>query len=700
MSTPLSPDRVTTTGTRELPAYLSNGVIGLRVVDIPLLPGMTMVSSFTGLHPVMQVEAAANAPYPLAGDLAIDDVWLVTAPHLAEFVDQAYDFAAGELTTRFRFHGEKATANVEVLTFCSQKRPTLALQEVAVEVSAPCELQMRALVDINDVHGRVARRDLEPPGRDGDLIDGSLSWLSLGDLSRCGVAYVTEFRGDAAAEKRQADWGLESSLATDYRLRAEPGRRYRLRQIACLVPSRLHEDPDRAATRVVAMAGADGFDELRRENHVEWAELWKGRIVIDADDDRWQRLADAAFFYLNSSVHSSSPSSTSIYGLAQWKDYHYYYGHVMWDVDVFAVPPLLLSQPEAARSMLGYRLESLAAARNNARIHGRNGIQFPWESGPLRGEEAAPGVGRASWHEDHVSLDVAWAFTQYAHATGDELFLEREASRVLFGVSDWIVSRATRTATGYELRRTMGIAEREQPSDNDAYTTMAARVVLGEAIAWAERLRTTPNPHWREVLDGLSLRHLARSRVLRSHDGFQSNESKGATPGPLAGIFPLWHDVDDATFRATAAYYLDLAPGYIGSPMLSALYGVWAAWLGDRRRSASLFREGYADLVTGRFLQTMEQAPELEPDKPASGPFFANLGGFLMGLAYGLPGIRLGPEEPEAWPRRPVVLPAGWRSIEIERAWVRREPARIVARHGAARASIERGGRARGRRAA
>jgi hypothetical protein len=39
------------------------------------------------------------------------------------------------------------------------------------------------------------------------------------------------------------------------------------------------------------------------------------------------------------------------------------------------------------------------------------------------------------------------------------------------------------------------------------------------------------------------------------------------------------------------------------------------------------------------------------------------------------------------------VLPAGWRAIEIERAWVRMQPARIVARHGAARTTIDGGGK-------
>src|SRR3954447_20127912 len=96
MGTPLSPEPVTASGSHELPAYLSNGLIGLRVLDIPLLPGIVLVSGYTGLHPVVQVDSAAPAPYPLAADVAIDHVFLTTAPQQARFIDQRYDFATGE----------------------------------------------------------------------------------------------------------------------------------------------------------------------------------------------------------------------------------------------------------------------------------------------------------------------------------------------------------------------------------------------------------------------------------------------------------------------------------------------------------------------------------------------------------------------------------------------------------------------------
>ena len=306
----------------------------------------------------------------------------------------------------------------------------------------------------------------------------------------------------------------------------------------------------------------------------------------------------------------------------------------------------------------------------------------------MNGEESTPGAARSSWHEDHVSLDVAWAFAQYAHATGDRRFLADDASRVLYGVADWIASRVARRRGGYDWTETMGIAERKTASDNEAFTLMMARTALTEAIECAGRLGHEIDPAWPRVLSGLRVPIRDASNVVPSHAGFTPREEKGHTPAPLAGIFPAWYGLDPKVERATLEYYLALAPEYIGSAMLSPLYGVWAAWAGDRRASARLLDEGYGALIGGRFLQTLEQSPSKFPETPAAGPFFANLGGFLMSLLYGFPGIRLSADSPERWPARPVVLPEGWRSIEIERAWIRKQPARIMARQGAPRAEI------------
>jgi hypothetical protein len=64
-------------------------VIGLRVREQPLQPGMAIVNGFAGEHPERRVEAAAMAPYPLAGDLALDGVWLSDQPSAVSDLVQA-----------------------------------------------------------------------------------------------------------------------------------------------------------------------------------------------------------------------------------------------------------------------------------------------------------------------------------------------------------------------------------------------------------------------------------------------------------------------------------------------------------------------------------------------------------------------------------------------------------------------------------
>jgi trehalose/maltose hydrolase-like predicted phosphorylase len=681
MSGPINPPPATGEGDRDLPAYVSNGLIGLRVCGQPLQAGMALVSGYTGEDPGRRIEASASAPYPLAGDIAIDGVWLSDLPHQVSGLEQTYDFASGELTSRFVFAAHDRRMTCAVLTFASREDPTLVCQEITLSVDGACDLQVRGGLAVSGVPGRALQFLRDTPGEAEPSCDGVLLWESAGALGRVGLAYFTEMAGGSSGQVEAIRPALDaSSLISTYAFRARAGTTYRLRQVTSLVPNTLHRRPDEQAARMVAKARHDGFDVIRAENRAIWDELWKGRIRLIGAEPRWQALADAAFFYLNSSVHASSNASTSIFGLATWHDYHYYYGHVMWDIEAFAVPFLTLVQPQVAASMLDYRFRSLNGARTNAKIMGRTGLQFPWESSPSFGEEAAPLPGTAAWHEDHVSLDVARAFALFADVTGQGEFRRNQAWPVLSGVADWIVSRVHQTADGYEIRASMGIAEREQPVDNAAFTNMAAVVVLEDAIRIGQRLGHAVDPRWEEIAKSMVMPR--RDKVIVSHDGYRKTEEKGATPDPLMGIWPFGYRLDADAEKATLDFYLDQADAYLGSPMLSALFGAWAVRAGDRDLALKLLDEGYAKFEAGRFGQILEYRPDRFPEQPRAGPFFANMGGFLSGLLLGMPRLEPGEGDPETWSKAPVVLPAGWEAIEIDRLWVRGRPMRLVARHG------------------
>jgi protein-glucosylgalactosylhydroxylysine glucosidase len=684
MTTPISPRPVVGGGSTDLPAYVSNGLIGLRVRDNPLVAGMALLNGFSGEHATRRIEAAALAPYPVAGDIRVNGVSMSDAPQSVRVIDQAYDFATAELTTRLLFAVDSREAAVEVVTFCSRDRPTLVCQEIAIEADGPCDLAVRAEVDLSGIGGRALRHHRQTPGEPKPCCDGMLLWESPGGLSTCGLAYTTELVGDAPHPDLPPLDG--AGLTSEYAWRARRGRTYRLRQLMSLVPSLLHRQPDFEAARLVAFAAELGFDSIRKANRDAWKEIWKGGIRLVGADERWQAMTDAAFFYLMTSVHPSAPSSTSIFGLATWHDYHYYFGHVMWDIETFCVPPLIFLQPETAASILDYRVRKLASARGNAHLMGRRGVQFPWESAPSSGEEAAPVPGSAAWREDHASLDVARAFSLHADATGDLTFLRDKAWPVLSGVAEWVKSRAVKTRRGYEILASMGIAEREQPADNAVFTAMSARMVLEAAISAGQRLGLPVDPDWSLIATDLVVP--MRGKLVISHDGYRQTEEKGATPDPLMGVFPLGFPLEAETEQATLDYYLAKAGDYLGSPMLSALYGVWAARTGDRRLAAEMLELGYGRFCTGRFMQTLEYRQDVFPEQPRAGPFFANLGGFLMGLVQGFPRIEPGPGEPETWRQGPIVLPAGWEAIEIDRLWIRGRPWRLSAKHGADKADL------------
>ena len=682
--TPISPAPIREYLPGYLPAYLSNGVVGLRAGRIPQLSGLAILNGFAGVDPASGVESFGRVPYPLAGGLEIDGLPLSDAARGAVLEEQAYDFSCGELRTRFDFDTDRARASVEVVTFCSRTLPSLVLQEVALRVDHACEVGMRCGVDHVGVLGTF--KDRRTGARTGgDAISGSLRWESNGALTECGIAYVTEFLGaEATEEKAESDL---APLSSTFRFRARTGRTYRLRQISAVVSDEVHHQPDLQAVRLAFGGIARGFDRLRAENADAWKELWRGRINLVGAPRRWQALADAAYYYLHTSAHASSPSSTSMFGLAYWPNYHYYRGHVMWDIETFTIPPLILTQPEAARRLLEFRSQRLAAARNNASMQGYRGLQFPWESSLHRGEEAAPAEGTAAAHEHHVSPDVAFAFAQFLDATQDWEWARTNAWPVLQGVAEWVVSRGVETSRGFEIKEAGGIAEKSSPVDNNAFVNAAARTALLEATKFAEPLGHTPDPTWKRLADATFMA-VDRNGVIRNHDEYRKSEEKGETPEAAAALFPQAYDCTPQVERATFAYYLDLADEYVGAPMLSAVLGVFAARIGDRERALELFERGYAAFVVDPFSITTEYDRERFPEQPVAGPFTANLGAFLLSCLYGLPGIRLGGGEPASWCTRPVVMPASWDAIEVERIWARGREARLIAEHGAERATI------------
>lgn len=670
------------------PAYLANGLIGLRIGEIPLLRGKALVNGFNGLDPERRSDAYAEAPYPVGADIELNGLWLSDCPGLLRFIRQDYDFSCGELRSLFSFSVEEDRLEVEVLTFCSRTHPALALQEVVVTAGRACKVVLRAQIDPRGIEGNM--RYLCHPGQTAEPrphdVDGTLQWESRGALASVGAAYRTECSALAIKNKRRNDFGHEEDLLlTDYTLELQPGERAVLRQISALVPSLMHTEPHWQAARLVSTGFWHGFDELRERNRVAWADIWQGRVLLNGADSKWQDALDSAFFYLHSTVSRSSPCSVAPFGLSRRADYM---GHVFWDTESFMFPPVLLTAPDAASAMLDYRFRRLDAARYNAMLNGCEGVQFPWQSG-INGDEVTPYYSEGQ-NEIHINFDVAFAFAQYFYSTGDERFLREQAWPVMQGVAQWICSRAEKTSRGWEIRNVVGMDESICNIHNNAYTNMAAVLILREATAFAGLVGSPVPDVWREISEKLFIPVDPETQVILKHDCYRY-EGGMCVPETLGAFYPLTCDMPDKQRDATFRYHVDLAHTYLGMPMFSSAYAVWVARMGDRRRALEFLEAGVLDFMHEPYLQFSESSKSwhgMFQDRSNKTFFLTNPAGFLMSCLFGFPGLQLDAGQPGDWGKFPVILPEGWDSIEVGRIFARGETYRLTARHGDKRAGI------------
>ena len=301
-------------------------------------------------------------------------------------------------------------------------------------------------------------------------VDGDRHWMSVLDPSGSLCA---------AAADRASDDGPEARLDRIASYRA---------------------GDDSAVARAEALDGVGaraeaGFEELITEHRAAWAARWdEADIEIDGDPEL-QHGVRVCLFHLIASAADGGEAAVGARGLSGPA----YRGHVFWDTDVFVLPFLAATHPEAARAVLEYRARRLPAALDAARKAGRAGARFPWESAAT-GADVTPGavVDRAGRRleihtgllEEHIVADVAWAVGCYLDWTGDDGFLETSGAPLLIETARYWASRIKLDREGRgHIRRVIGPDEYHVAVDDNAYTNVMARWNLRRAASLAPRYR-------------------------------------------------------------------------------------------------------------------------------------------------------------------------------------------------------------------
>lgn len=442
------------------------------------------------------------------------------------------------------------------------------------------------------------------------------------------------------------DWDYNMHLLKFHK-KMQAGETYRFSVVGTVISSAHTVDAHNEAERLTIYAALEKGDRLLRRHRQEWDKLWAADIQIDgplAD----QRAVHSAMYHLYAFARAGTALSMSPMGLSGLG----YNGHVFWDTELWMYPPLLLLQPDIARSLLEFRYQLLDEAKQNAFSHGYHGAMYPWES-TTTGQEETPVWALTGPFQHHITGCVGWAAWQYYLVTKDKEWLRTRGWPILKEVADFWASRVERNGPNkYDINNVIGANEWQENIDNNAFTNGMAITVLGYAAEAASVLGLTPDPDWAQVAANIPILKFpdGTTRENATYDGVTI---KQADVNLLA--YPLRVITDPTQIKKDLDYYQPRMAAD-GPAMGNAILTVSAARAGDAARAYDLWVKSYKPNEVPPFGVLAETAG-------GANPYFATgAGGFLQATMMGFGGLDIGPQGIRQLKTK---LPTAWRGLTI-----------------------------------
>jgi protein-glucosylgalactosylhydroxylysine glucosidase len=442
------------------------------------------------------------------------------------------------------------------------------------------------------------------------------------------------------------DWDYSMHLAKFHK-KLKSGETYTFSIVSSATATEHFQDPMNEAERLTIFAALEKTDRLLARHRAAWDELWKSDIKIEGDPQA-QKDVRFALYHLYSFVREGTGYSLSPMGLSGLG----YNGHVFWDTELWMYPPLLVMQPNIARSILEYRFNRLPAARKNAFSHGYKGAMFPWESSD-EGTEDTPVWALTGPFQHHITGCIGWATWKYYQVTKDKVWLKERGYPILKEVADFWSSRVERKGPGkYEINNVIGANEWQENIDNNAFTNGMAITVLQYATQAAKELAITPDADWEHVARNIPILKFPDG-VTRENATYDGVKIKQADVNLLA--YPLDIISDKNQIEKDLKYY---EPRYasdgpaMGLSVLTTLY----ARLGQPEQAYQYFKKSYKPNEAPPFGVLSETAG-------GTNPYFATgAGGMLQSIIFGFGGLTV---SDAGISQTKTKLPSQWKSLEI-----------------------------------
>ena len=277
------------------------------------------------------------------------------------------------------------------------------------------------------------------------------------------------------------------------------------------------------------------FAKLLEDSERAWKYRWDQadiQITQKGNDVSIQSALRFNIFQLMQNCPYNDPTvSIGARGLTHGR----YKGCCFWDTDIFLFPFYLYTDPQAARNLALFRLNTLPDAKKNAEALNLPGARYPWMCA-IGGIEQCQSwdIGRC---EIHITADVAYAVENYLTVSGDET-LESQSAQLYVETARYWAGRFSYDQRNdvYNLLFVKGPDEYCGVSGNNAYTVLLARHNLRLALQAVQRKDAKASvselEKWRDIIEKSRIEYDPDKDLYIQDDNFLRLEP---FPGQKAG---------------------------------------------------------------------------------------------------------------------------------------------------------------------
>lgn len=247
-----------------------------------------------------------------------------------------------------------------------------------------------------------------------------------------------------------------------------------------------------AANLLVMKAKSEGYPAALKQHREEWEKKWSiSEVIIYGDDEAMEALNYSLYHLHCIAPRHAEHLSIAARGLSGQT----YKGAVFWDTEMFMLDFFLFTEPEVAKTLLKYRIDTLEGAKKKAKHYGYQGAFYAWESqeggydacSDYNVTDVFTGRQMRTFFKDkqiHISSAVVYGIMRYVDYTGNTDLLREGGAEVVLECASFYYDLLLKRVNGtrYELHDVIGPDEYHERVNNNAYTNRMALYTFESAV--------------------------------------------------------------------------------------------------------------------------------------------------------------------------------------------------------------------------